>query len=237
MDGYDLYTGHMRQLEPMVYDDYTRNISNANISRTCGTFIPHRQALWRQYLPHATRLARLKLRGCVLEMSDLFYEIGSCLHMERRDQQARTYLEECVRMREEHLPSDYSNYLVSPPRLLANVYLVCGQLKEALKLLEHIASLEEGLPENDPGRLQTQHHLGVTYRSLGKLKEAIDVLEYVQKIRDEDLAENNRERLLTLHELGLAYLDFGSPEKVIQLLEDVVRWKSDLGENNPDVRG
>ncbi|KAK5712167.1 hypothetical protein LTR17_018073 [Elasticomyces elasticus] len=73
--------------------------------------------------------------------------------------------------------------------LLAMVYRYLGRVKDAVKLLEHVVSVEKGLAENDADRLLSQHELAKAYLENEQVAQAIELLEHVVRAR-RDLAED-----------------------------------------------
>ncbi|RKK80893.1 hypothetical protein BFJ68_g17682 [Fusarium oxysporum] len=114
--------------------------------------------------------------------------------------------------------------------------LVDGQITEAVKLLEHVAAVEETtLAENHPDRLASQHALAGAYQANGQIKEAVKMLEHVIAVRETTLAENHPSRLASQHELAGAYQANGQIKEAVKLLEHVVAVReTTLAENHPD---
>ncbi|KAF5269078.1 hypothetical protein FOXYS1_10 [Fusarium oxysporum] len=114
--------------------------------------------------------------------------------------------------------------------------LVDGQIKEAVKLLEHVVAVRTtALAENHPDRLTSQHALAMVYRDNGQIKEAVKLLEHVVAVGKATLAENHPSRLASQHELAIAYRANGQIKEAVKLLEHVVAVrKTALAENHPD---
>ncbi|KAM3552686.1 hypothetical protein MY1884_007076 [Beauveria asiatica] len=121
------------------------------------------------------------------------------------------------------------------PHQLAGAYRDNGQVKEALKMLEHVVAIEkETLAETHPDRLASQHQLAVAYRDNGQVKEAIKMLEHVVTIKKGILTETHPSRLASQHTLAVAYRDNGQVNEAINMLEYVVAIeKETLAETHP----
>jgi hypothetical protein len=72
-----------------------------------------------------------------------------------------------------------------------------GRVPEAVRWLEECWRCREVLDEDDPGRLQSQHALGVSYRANGQIEDGVRLLEHVVKVRDDTLAETHPDRLVS----------------------------------------
>jgi len=71
--------------------------------------------------------------------------------------------------------------------------------------------------------------------NMGKIKEAVQLLEHVVQIQERSLAEDHPDRLLSQHELAVAYHGNGQVKEAVQLLEHVVQIKErSLTEDHPD---
>ncbi|OOO06635.1 NB-ARC domain protein [Aspergillus oryzae] len=91
---------------------------------------------------------------------------------------------------------------------LAIAYQANGQIKEALKLLEHVVAIRtEVLAEDHPDRLASQHVLAIAYQANGQIKEAVKLLEHVVAIESEVLAEDHPDRLLSERTFAAFYKD------------------------------
>ncbi|KAL9004632.1 MAG: hypothetical protein Q9188_002558 [Gyalolechia gomerana] len=119
-------------------------------------------------------------------------------------------------------PEDHPDRLASQHEL-ARAYQADGQVKEAVKLLEHvIATREKVLKEDHPNRLASQHELARAYKADGQVKKAVKLLEQVVAIREKVLKEDHPNRLASQHELAGAYEADGQVKEAVKLLEHVV---------------
>ncbi|KAI1670785.1 HET-domain-containing protein [Pyrenophora tritici-repentis] len=110
-----------------------------------------------------------------------------------------------------------------------------GRVPEAVRWLEKCCRCREGLDEDDPDRLSSEHALGVSYQANGQIEDAVRLLEHVVKVRDDTLAETHPSRLASQHALGVSYQANGQIEDAVRLLEHVVKVRDDtLAETHPD---
>ncbi|CAN9218399.1 unnamed protein product [Alternaria alternata] len=70
-----------------------------------------------------------------------------------------------------------------------------GRVPEAVRWLEECLRCREGLDEDDPDRLSSEHELGVSYQANRQIEDAVRLLEHVVKVRDKTLAETHPDRL------------------------------------------
>ncbi|GMG36498.1 unnamed protein product [Aspergillus oryzae] len=117
------------------------------------------------------------------------------------------WLQESCEWRDINLPQSNIDRLTSQ-HTLAIAYQANGQIKEALKLLEHVVAIRtEVLAEDHPDRLASQHVLAIAYQANGQIKEAVKLLEHVVAIESEVLAEDHPDRLLSERTFAAFYKD------------------------------
>jgi tetratricopeptide (TPR) repeat protein len=110
-----------------------------------------------------------------------------------------------------------------------------GRVPEAVRWLEECYRCREGLDEDDPDRLLSEHELGVSYCANGQIEDAVRLLEHVVKVQDNTLAETHPDRLASQHTLGACYQAKGQIEDAVRLLEHVVKVRdATLAETHPD---
>ncbi|RYN54210.1 hypothetical protein AA0117_g13322 [Alternaria alternata] len=110
-----------------------------------------------------------------------------------------------------------------------------GRVPEAVRWLEECLRCREGLDEDDPDRLSSEHELGVSYWANGQIEDAVRLLEHVVKVRDNTLAETHPDRLASQHALSVSYWANGQIEDAVRLLEHVVKVRDNtLAETHPD---
>ncbi|KAM5442400.1 hypothetical protein MferCBS31731_002278 [Microsporum ferrugineum] len=107
---------------------------------------------------------------------------------------------------------------------LAEAYQANGQVKEAVRLLEHIVKVHETtLAEDHPSRLASQRELAEAYQANGQVKEAMRLLEHIVKVYETTLAEDHPSRLASQHKLAEAYQANGQVKEAVRLLEHIVK--------------
>jgi tetratricopeptide (TPR) repeat protein len=72
-----------------------------------------------------------------------------------------------------------------------------GRVPEAVRWLEECYCCREGLYEDDPDRLSSEHELGASYWANGQTEDAVRLLEHVVKVQDDTLAETHPDRLVS----------------------------------------
>ncbi|RAK89252.1 TPR repeat protein, partial [Aspergillus costaricaensis CBS 115574] len=106
--------------------------------------------VWRDYLPHVARIKKDKQCQDTEEMSKLCLKVGRCLRVDGRIKEAVLWLEESCKWRDGGLAQDNADRLLSQHEL-AIAYEANGQVKEAVKLLEHVVAIRsEVFAEDHP---------------------------------------------------------------------------------------
>jgi tetratricopeptide (TPR) repeat protein len=173
--------------------------------------------------------------GPRLMIARILVRCGRLLHQMRDDSKLFAFLRYVFKQLAVD-PMTPSQEWLSLYDLMAKNLLNIGNVREAVRLLEHIVKILEQTPaENHPNRLASQHELAGAYLANGQVTEAVRLVEHVVKIREQTLAENHLDRLASQHELAGAYLANGQVKEAVQLLEHVVKiGEQTLAENHPD---
>jgi tetratricopeptide (TPR) repeat protein len=173
--------------------------------------------------------------GPRLMIARILVRCGQLLHQMRDDSRLFAFLRYMFKQLAVD-PTAPSQEWLSLYDLMTKNLLNIGNVREAVRLLEHIVKiLEQTLAENHPNRLASQHELARAYLANGQAKEAVQLLEYVIKTEEPTLAENHPDRLASQHVLGRAYLSNGQVEEAVRLLEYVVKIEEQtLAENHSD---
>ncbi|KAL9088207.1 MAG: hypothetical protein Q9165_006334 [Trypethelium subeluteriae] len=179
--------------------------------------------IWRSYMAHAARIGKDEQCQNTEDMSKLCLNVGRCLNVDGRTNEAILWLQKSCNWRDRNLAEEDPDRLASQ-HALAVVYRANGQIKEAIQLLEHVVAIQARLPEDHPDRLASQHALAVVYGANGRIKEAIQLLEHVVTIKAK-LPEDHPDRLASQQALAFAYEANGQIEEAVKLLEYVVLMK------------
>jgi tetratricopeptide (TPR) repeat protein len=181
--------------------------------------------VWRDYLPHISRLSTVEQETVAEEKYMLLYKVGKCLHADGRIKEAVALLEQVVAYNKQVLTEDHPDRLVSE-HALASAYGANGRVKEAVTLLEHVVSIyKQVLMEDHPDRLASQHELAVIYKANGQVKEGVALLQHVVTMHKQVLMEDHPSRLASQHALATLFLANGQVEEAVALLEHVVTVK------------
>ena len=193
-----------------------------------------KREIWREYLPHVARMHKDTIGGISDGKAMLCVKVGRCLRVDGKIKEAVFWFEES-RYETKELSNHHRSRLTSQHEL-AGAYQANGQIKEAVKLLEHVVTIREGvLAENHPDRLASQHVLAGAYQANGQVKEAVKLLEHVVTIQEEVLTEDHPNQLASQHVLAGAYQANGQVKEAVKLLEHVVTIREGvLAENHPD---
>jgi hypothetical protein len=97
-----------------------------------------------------------------------------------------------------------------------------GRMREAVVWLERSCEQRSQLDEDSPGRLSSQHALGIAYEADGQVRKAVVLLEHIVEVREKTLAAEHPSRLASQHALARAYEADGQVHKAVALLEHIV---------------
>lgn len=97
------------------------------------------RTLWREYLPHASRVSTSAHVDSAKKVSMLDLKLGQCLQVDGRIQEAVIWLKKSCQWRERHLKETHPSRLTSQ-HALAIAYQANGQVQEAVELLEQVAN-------------------------------------------------------------------------------------------------
>jgi tetratricopeptide (TPR) repeat protein len=109
----------------------------------------------------------------------------------------------------------------------------CAHSPGATELCQRIVGELSGREDSEYLLVSSQHLLGILYRHNGQTLRAVELLEYVMKVR-EKLADDHPSRLASQHELAAAYRANGQVLRAIELLEHVVKVQEQLADDHPD---
>jgi hypothetical protein len=159
--------------------------------------------VWREYIPHAARIRDMAGNDPTEEKETLCLEVGRCLMVDGRIREAVSWLEESRDLRGK-LP-DGDSYRSLTEYCLASAYRANGQVKEAVRLLEHVVAINKRvLAEDHPDRLTSQHVLATAHLDDGQVEEAVRLLAHVVAIDKRLLAEDHPDRLTSQRALAEA---------------------------------
>ena len=113
--------------------------------------------IWQEYIPHVARVREVKGGEHVAVRGKLCLQVGRCLRVDGRIRDAVDWLEESRNLRK-GLPEDHADRLLTQ-HVLASAYEANGQVKDAVRLLEHVVAIRERVQAEDhPDRLRSEEH-------------------------------------------------------------------------------
>ncbi|KAL9065051.1 MAG: hypothetical protein Q9161_008470 [Pseudevernia consocians] len=203
----------------------------------CSIKHPYKQeALWVQLQPHIELVKKSQPSNYLyhnkFRLHQSFFRLSWVLHTLRADKAVIEMLQTCL------LEADQSwtefTYGEEIGHLYGRCLNNCGDVKKAIKTLEHVVKIRGKLPKDHPSRLVSQHELAAAYNANGQVEEAIKLLEHIIEIQKEKMVEDHPFRLASQHVLAIAYNANGQVDKAIKLLEHVVKIHKKLAEDHPD---
>ncbi|KAH8621002.1 hypothetical protein IG631_24344, partial [Alternaria alternata] len=179
------------------------------------------QAVWRRYLPHVLRLLESGQDSSAWEQSKLCLLMGRCLYVDGRMREAVVWLERSCEQRSQ-LGEDNPGRLSSQHEL-AMAYHADGQVRKAVRLLEHVVEVHrKTLAPEHPSQLASQHALAGAYEADGQVCKAVALLEHVVEVEEKTLAREHLDRLTSQHELARVYYADGQVRKAVALLQHII---------------
>ncbi|RAO73453.1 uncharacterized protein BHQ10_009465 [Talaromyces amestolkiae] len=162
------------------------------------------QQKWRAYMPHALSLLRADETQGMPQRYQLVYSVGICLYRDGRIREAVCFLEEAAWWTRNEDQKSHSR--LASEHVLAIVYHADGQIKLALKRIEHVVAVREKvLTEDHPDRLASEHVLAIVYHADGQLEAAVKLLEHVVAVKEKALTEDHPSRMESQHALMRLY--------------------------------
>lgn len=118
--------------------------------------------IWREYIPHATRIRDIRGGDHIDARGRLCLKVGRCLRVDGRMRDAVGWFEELRKLRF-NMPEDHPHRLASQHEL-AKAHQDNGQPKEAVRLLEQVVAITNRvLAKDHPFLLASQHNLASAY--------------------------------------------------------------------------
>jgi hypothetical protein len=89
--------------------------------------------------------------------------------------------------------------------LVGRCLRVDGRIREAVRWLEQSCRWREGLAEEHPSRLVSQHVLAIAYEADGQVQKAVELLEHVFAVEARTLRDDHPSRLVSVSALANMY--------------------------------
>ncbi|KIW70533.1 hypothetical protein, variant [Phialophora macrospora] len=134
-------------------------------------------------------------------------------------------------------------FRTEPRDAVAYILIQCGELLRRMRddntlfLLLGRLCTHLGLHRTtvNPGWIELYDLIGENLLDYGKVREAVQVLEEVVRIREQTLAEDHPHRLVSQHVLARAYEANGQIKEAVKILEEVVRIREQTqAKDHPD---
>lgn len=125
----------------------------------------------------------------------------------------------------DHTPQEHIS-AVNLSYRIGRCIMADGRPHDSLDLFKNVvAQQKKTLPDDDASLIDSQHLLALAYSESGYVKDAINLMEHVVKVR-ESYADDNVYRLLSQHELGNMYALDERAGDGIAMLEKVIAIQS-----------
>lgn len=178
--------------------------------------------LWREYLPHATRMLHGSGSQSGQSRYELFDKVGLCLSSDRRLIESARYHEQACQWDPGCMTENFGTLCIYKSNLAA-VYNALGRTQLAIEILEPVVkAIREMRHRTAPDRLAIEHNLASAYRGDGRIEEATTLLECLVETQKGIFDSDDPSRLNAKHELAVAYCVGGRNREAIKLCKSVV---------------
>ncbi|KAK8021959.1 hypothetical protein PG993_012726 [Apiospora rasikravindrae] len=195
-------------------------LADADAIRRLGAIFPDWHGgdyqVWRTYYPHVFRLLDRSETSELNERYDLCFQVGTCLHTERRSKITVLYLEPVSRWVSQHL-EDKDDRRLAVGHWLGSAYYHVQRMQERVVHIKR-----RTLDENNQHRISSEGELGRAYLVGGRTREAIEIFVKTIAVNKAVFHEWDISLLSPEYYLAKAYLETHKTKEAIKILEHVV---------------
>ncbi|CAF1101432.1 unnamed protein product [Adineta steineri] len=170
------------------------------------------------------------------EKASICHQLGLIKYNQGEYQEALTYYEKALAMKQRSLPSNHPD-LASSYMGIGLVYYNTGDYPKALSYYEKgLVIQQRSLPSNHPDLAYSYNNIGLVYYSLGNYPKARLSHEKALTIRQQSLPSNHPDFGMSYNNIGLVYYSTGNYPKALLSHEKAltIRQQS-LPSNHPDL--
>ncbi|CAF0912554.1 unnamed protein product [Adineta steineri] len=170
------------------------------------------------------------------DKAPIYYELGCIKYNQGENQEALSYYEKVLVIRQQLFPSNHSDLGDSYNRI-GIVYYNMGDYPKALSYYEKaIAIREQSLPSNHPDLAHSYSNIGVVYKNMGDYPKALVYYEKALAIRQQSLPSNHPSLGSSYNNIGNVYYNMGDYSKALLSHEKALAIKQQsLPSNHPDL--
>ncbi|CAF1497130.1 unnamed protein product [Adineta steineri] len=170
------------------------------------------------------------------DKAPIYYELGCIKYNQGENQEALSYYEKVLVIRQQLFPSNHSDLGDSYNRI-GIVYYNMGDYPKALIYYEKaIAIREQSLPSNHPDLAHSYSNIGVVYKNMGGYPKALSYYEKALAIRQQSLPSNHPSLGSSYNNIGNIHYKMDDYPKALLSHEKALRIRrQSLPSNHPDL--
>ena len=151
-------------------------------------------------------------------------------------QEALSYYEKCLDMRQKTLPANHPS-LATSYNNIGSVYDSMGEYSKALSYYEKCLDMQKKtLPANHPSLATSYNNIGSVYDHMGEYSKALSYYEKCLDMRQKTLPANRPDLATSLGCIGSVYYNMGEYSKALTYYEKCLDMeKKTLPANHPDL--
>ncbi|CAF0851251.1 unnamed protein product [Adineta steineri] len=166
----------------------------------------------------------------------IYGQLGSIKDDQGKYQEALTYYEKSLAIKQKTLPSNHPD-LGTSYNNIGLVYYRMGDYPKALSYYgKDLAIKQQSLPSNHPDLGMSYNNIGVVYDSMGDYPKALSYYEKALAIKQQSLPSNHPDLGMSYNNIGSVYYSMGDYPKALSYYEKALAIKQQsLPSNHPSL--
>ncbi|CAF1464427.1 unnamed protein product [Adineta steineri] len=168
----------------------------------------------------------------------IYYQLGWIKYNQGEYQEALSFYEKALKIRQQSLPSNHLDLADSYNRI-GSVHYSMGDYSKALSYYKKaLAIRQQSLPVNHPDLGASYNNIGLVYYNMGDYLKALSSHEKALAIRQQTLPSNHPDLGASYNNIGLVYRNMGDyPKALYNYEKDLAIGQQSLPSNHPDLGG
>ncbi|CAF0813456.1 unnamed protein product [Adineta steineri] len=170
------------------------------------------------------------------DKANIYHQLGQIKYNEGEYQEALSYYEKALAIRQQSLPSNHSDLGTSYSRM-GTVYASMGDYPKALSYYEKALTIrQQSLPSNHPDLAGSYNNIGLVHYNLGDYPKALSYYEKALANGKQSLPSNHPDLGSSYNNIGLVHHNMYDYQKALSSHEKAlaIRQQS-LPSNHPDL--
>ncbi|CAF1446873.1 unnamed protein product [Adineta steineri] len=170
--------------------------------------------------------------------ANIYHQLGRIKYYQGEYQQALSYYEKALAIRQQSLPSNHPDFGDSYHNI-GMVYSKIGGYSKALSYCEKALEIkEQSLPFNHPHLAMSFYNIGLVYDSMGDYSKALSYCKKSLAIRQQSLPSNHPDFGDSYNNIGNVHYNMGDYPKALLSYEKALEIRQQsLPSNHPDLSG